>query len=176
MSIDNNERRRKSQDKIEDAFVKLILTEDKKRINVSNVCKIAKVNRTTFYTNYIDLCDLISKIRYSRFSLLENILNDSTARKKENLIRLLEEAKTNQKFYYAWLHLFLERDCIMFSDFIKQEKNRFDSLEEYYFEAGFKQWFLAILFNYVRDGCPIEPVKMADNIIERCSNAVKNGE
>ena len=98
MSIDNDERRRKSQDKIEDAFVKLILTEDKKKINVSNVCKIAKVNRTTFYTNYIDLCDLISKIRFSRFKLLESILNDSTARKKENLISLLEEAKNNQKF------------------------------------------------------------------------------
>ena len=167
MSLENSERKRKSQDRIENAFVELILAEERKNIKVSNICKLAKVNRTTFYTNYIDLCDLISKIRYSKFKLLDKLLNDKDFRTKDNLIALFEDAKNNNKFYLSWLDLFLERDCIMLSDYLKQEKNKHDSVEDYYSETGFKQGLLAIIYNYVRDDCPIEPETLVNLVFTR---------
>ncbi len=51
--MENKERRRKSQDKKEKAFVELILTEDRRNINVSNICKLAKVNIYQMYKNRI---------------------------------------------------------------------------------------------------------------------------
>ena len=160
--MENKERRRRSQDKIEKAFVELILTEDRRNINVSNICKLAKVNRTTFYTNYIDMCDLISKIKHSKFKLFNEVYENKETRSREKLLALFEDAKKNKKFYLAWLNLSLERDCIMPTDYLKQEKSKFDNVEDFYSEFGFKQGLLTILYCYLRDGCPIEPDKLVD--------------
>ena len=48
------------------------------------------------------------------------------------------------------------------TDYLKQEKSKFDNVEDFYSEFGFKQGLLTILYCYLRDGCPIEPDKLVD--------------
>ena len=53
------------------------------------------------------------------------------------------------------------------SDYLKQEKNKHGSVEDYYSEIGFKQGLLAIIYNYVRDDCPIKPETLVDLVFTR---------
>ena len=58
MNTKNNRRRRESVEKIEKAFVKLLQTEELKRITVADICKESGLNRSTFYANFLDVYDL----------------------------------------------------------------------------------------------------------------------
>ena len=50
---------------------------------------------------------------------------------------------------------------------IELEKSKFDNVEDYYSEFGFKQGLLTILYCYLSDDCPIEPHKLVDLVFTR---------
>ncbi|MEE1049483.1 MAG: TetR/AcrR family transcriptional regulator, partial [Clostridia bacterium] len=55
MNVKNNKRRRESIDKIEKAFLNMLLTKELNEISVTQICKETNLNRSTFYANYIDI-------------------------------------------------------------------------------------------------------------------------
>lgn len=63
MNVQNNKRKRLSQEKIEKAFVTLLQGKELNQITVTDICKMTGLNRTTFYNNYLDIYDLADKIR-----------------------------------------------------------------------------------------------------------------
>ena len=76
MNVKNNKRRRKSQEKIEKAFIELLQTCEIEDITVSDLIKITELNRSTFYANYIDIFDLADKTREKLENEFSNLFAD----------------------------------------------------------------------------------------------------
>ena len=62
MNTKNNSRYKISSDKIETAFLTLLLNHKYEDITISQICNQANINRSTFYCHYSDINDLIIKI------------------------------------------------------------------------------------------------------------------
>ena len=62
MNKKNNSRYKISSDKIETAFLTLLLNHKYEDITISQICEQANINRSTFYCHYSDINDLIIKI------------------------------------------------------------------------------------------------------------------
>ena len=76
MNVKNNKRRRKSQEKIEKAFIELLQTCEIEDITVSDLIKITELNRSNFYANYIDIFDLADKTREKLENEFSNLFAD----------------------------------------------------------------------------------------------------
>ena len=76
MNVQNNKRRKVSQEKIEKAFVTLLQEKELNQITVTDICKITKLNRTTFYNNYLDIYDLAAKIRLKLIQDVDDLYHD----------------------------------------------------------------------------------------------------
>ena len=55
MNVQNNKRRKESQEKIEKAFIELLQSRQIKDITVSDLIKLTGLNRSTFYANFEDI-------------------------------------------------------------------------------------------------------------------------
>lgn len=94
MNTKNNKRRRESQNKIEKAFVNMLLTKSINKISVTDICKETKLNRTTFYANYIDMYDLADKIRINIENCFDKAFKDKENHNALTLFRLIYENQT----------------------------------------------------------------------------------
>ena len=61
-SKDEDRRVRKTEDGIEDAFIKLLKEKPIQKITVRELTDMADINRATFYTHYTDVYDLLRKM------------------------------------------------------------------------------------------------------------------
>ena len=105
MNIKNNSRYKASSEKIETAFLTLILNHKYEDITISDICKQANVNRSTFYAHYDDINDLIIKIE-SKFSQgTANIFNYGERQTHEAMIEMFAFVKANKHFYKAFLNI-----------------------------------------------------------------------
>ena len=67
MNTKNNKRYKINCEKIETAFLTLILNHKYEDITISQICETAEINRSTFYAHYDDINDLTIKIE-SKFA------------------------------------------------------------------------------------------------------------
>ena len=105
MNIKNNSRYKMSSEKIETAFLTLILNHKYEDITISQVCKQAGVNRSTFYCHYDDINDLIIKIE-SRFAKgTAAIFNYGARQTHEAFVEMFTFIKENKYFYKAFLNI-----------------------------------------------------------------------
>ena len=105
MNTKNNSRYKMSSEKIETAFLALILNENYDDITISQVCKQANINRSTFYAHYDDINDLIIKIE-SRFAKgMASIFNFGERRTHEAFVEMFNFVKENKYFYKAFLNI-----------------------------------------------------------------------
>ena len=107
MNTPNNRRRKDSQDRMINAFVKLLQEKDLNRITVTDICKLAEVNRTTFYANYIDIYDLAYAVQKRLEDDIAQLYDfggqhNFTA---DNFLKLFYHIKGNQLFYKTYFKL-----------------------------------------------------------------------
>ena len=105
MNIKNNSRYKASSEKIETAFLTLILNHKYEDISISEVCKQAGINRSTFYAHYDDINDLIIKIESKFAQGTANIFNYGERQTHEAMIEMFTFVKTNKHFYKAFLNI-----------------------------------------------------------------------
>lgn len=105
MNIKNNIRYKMSSDKIETAFLTLILNHNYEDITISQVCKEANINRSTFYCHYDDINDLIIKIEGKFAKGMATIFNYGERQTHEAFIEMFTFIKENQYFYKAFLNI-----------------------------------------------------------------------
>ena len=84
MNVQNNKRKRLSQEKIEKAFVTLLQGKELNQITVTDICKMTGLNRTTFYNNYLDIYDLADKIRLKLINDVKALYEDERIKKLQN--------------------------------------------------------------------------------------------
>ena len=105
MNIKNNLRYKKSSEKIETAFLTLILKHRYEDITISQVCKQAGVNRSTFYCHYDDINDLIIKIESKFAQSMANIFGYGERQTHEAFVDMFTFVKDNKYFYKAFLNI-----------------------------------------------------------------------
>ena len=105
MNIKNNIRYKMSSEKIETAFLTLILNYKYDDITISQVCKQAGINRSTFYCHYDDINDLIIKIEGKFAKGMATIFNYGERQTHEAMIEMFTFVKENKHFYKAFLNI-----------------------------------------------------------------------
>jgi len=105
MNIKNNSRYKMSSDKIETAFLTLILNHKYEDITISEICKQAEINRSTFYCHYDDINDLVIKIESKFAKSMAGIFNFGERRTHEAFVEMFTFVKDNKYFYKAFLNI-----------------------------------------------------------------------
>jgi len=105
MNTKNNSRYKMSSEKIETAFLTLILNHKYEDITISQVCKQAGVNRSTFYCHYDDINDLIIKIEGKFAKSMATIFNYGERQTHEAFVEMFTFIKNNKYFYKAFLNI-----------------------------------------------------------------------
>lgn len=163
MNTPNNQKRKKSQEKIEKIFLQLIQKKNIEEISVSMICEIAKLNRSTFYANYIDIYDLAEKIKknmeeeFAKFQLSVNSKQDTNG-----YLNLFKYIKDNQIFFKTYFKL----ETISMSPTTqynvemaeKYYNNQYIDYHIEFFRAGLN----AIIKKWLYNGCEESPETMAE--------------
>lgn len=159
MNVKNNKRRLQSREKIEKAFLNIILEKSIKQITVTEICKKCKLNRSTFYANYIDIYDLADTI-------CKKIENDF---KQEFLFIENHTALSMFKFIYDnqimfKIYFMLGYDKEYQTEFydIERAKQDFDDKYVDYHIEFFRNGFTAIVKKWLNDGCKQTPEEMTE--------------
>lgn len=105
MNTKNNSRYKISSDKIETAFLTLLLNHRYEDITISQICNQADINRSTFYCHYSDINDLIIKIENKFAKSTANIFNFGERQTHEAFVEMFTFVKENKYFYKAFLNI-----------------------------------------------------------------------
>ena len=105
MNVKNNSRYKMSSEKIETAFLTLILNHKYEEITISQVCKQAGINRSTFYCHYDDINDLIIKIERKFAEGMASIFSYGERQTHQAFVEMFTFVKENKYFYKAFLNI-----------------------------------------------------------------------
>lgn len=153
--------KKKSQEKIESAFIQLIQEYELNEISVSSICKLAQVNRSTFYANYLDIYDLADKIKDDMYHTMLEIYHEEANTKKHsyNFLKLFEHIQDNQLYYKTMLKLKID-----FSKYFDYKHQDIEALKYYgtsknveYHVAFFEAGISAIITMWLENGCQESP-------------------
>ena len=171
MNIQNNQRRKKSQEQIEKIFLQLIQKKNIEEISVSMICKIANLNRSTFYANYIDIYDLAEKIKkimeieFANFQLSNNAKQDS-----DGYLNMFKYIKDNQIFFKTYFKLEeISNDLPMQYRVELAEKyydNKYIDYHIIFFRAGLN----AVIKKWLSNSCKETPEEINNIIISEYKN------
>lgn len=178
MNIQNNQRKKKSQEKIQKVFIELIQTKEINQITVSDICKKANLNRTTFYSNYIDIYDLANKIKENLFQAVLDLYPDETKEKKHSydFLKLFKHIKENQLFYKTYFKLNYDDNFDVFDgmiDYNEVIKYYGNNTNINYHITFFKSGLNAVIKRWLYYGCIESPEEMRDIIISEYNNENK---
>ena len=105
MNVKNNSRYKMSSEKIETAFLALILNNKYEEISISQICKEAGINRSTFYCHYDDINDLIVKIEQKFAKSMASIFEYGGRLTNRAFVEMFTFIKDNKYFYKAFLNI-----------------------------------------------------------------------
>lgn len=74
--MESNEKRLKTEMKIQRAFIKIVIIEGFDKLTISALIKEAKINRGTFYIHYLDKYDLKSQYEKEIILDIQNIFSN----------------------------------------------------------------------------------------------------
>jgi len=167
MNTPNNKRRRESQKKMENAFVRLLQERELNQITVTDICKAADVNRTTFYANYQDIFALAEAVKKR---LEEDILSlyqeeQATKRSSHNFLPLFTHIRDNQLFYKSYFTLCTDGQLSVFGYDTEAAEARFGSQYIDYHIEFFGNGLNAVIKKWLRGGCRETPEEI-NSILE----------
>ena len=105
MNTKNNSRYKTSSDKIETAFLTLLLNNKYEDITISQICKQSNINRSTFYCHYSDINDLIIKIENKFAKSITDIFGFGEKQSNDAFVEMFTFVKNNKYFYKAFLNI-----------------------------------------------------------------------
>ena len=159
MNVKNNKRRKTSVEKIEKAFMELLIEKSPSEITVSEISQKAEINRSTFYANFLDIDDLSQNIKEHLLKEFQKIYEtEIKSRKNSNdFLKLFYHIKENQTIYNAYFKLgasFTEKE--VHYDYTLAEKYFDNKYIDYHIEFFYKG-LNAILIKWLNGGCKESP-------------------
>lgn len=172
MNIQNNKRRRDSQNKIEKIFVELIQSKEINEISVTDICKRANLNRSTFYANYVDIYDLADKVSKKLesevYSLYKEERNNNI--NSNDFLKLFKHIKENQIFYRTYFKLEMDKYFIIKEWDTNLSKSIYDDKYIDYHIEFFMSGFNAVVKKWLYNGCRETPEEIESIIKEEYKN------
>lgn len=177
MNIKNNARYKMSSEKIETAFLTLILNHKYEEITISQVCKQANINRSTFYCHYDDINDLIIKIESKFAKGTASIFNYGERQTHDAFIEMFTFVKDNKYFYKAFLNIpystLAEYNTKI--EVLKNIGNRSNidkskNIEIYYRASFFGAGIKEICRLWIERDCKESPNQMAKLLLDEYAN------
>lgn len=171
MNIENNKRRKKSQDKIEKIFLQLIQKKNIEDISVSTICELANLNRSTFYANYIDIYDLAIKVQenmeveFANFQLSNNSKQDPSG-----YLNMFKHIKDNQIFFKTYFKLEEISKNVPTQYRIELAKRYYDNKFIDYHIEFFRAGLNAVIKKWINGGCKETPEEINEIIISEYKN------
>lgn len=161
MNTKNNKRKRESIEKIEKAFINMLIKKEINKISVTDICKETGLNRSTFYSNYIDIYDLADKLREK----LENDFDSQfRGNSEDGAVKMFRHIYENQLFYKIYFKLgYDEKHQTYIYDKTRAEKD-FEGKHVKYHIEFFRNGLNAIIKMWLNDGCKETPEEMAEII------------
>jgi len=171
MNIKNNSRYKMSSEKIETAFLTLILNHKYEDITISQVCKQAGINRSTFYCHYDDINDLIIKIESKFAKSMANIFNYGERQTHEAIIEMFTFIKENKYFYNAFLNIpYITLAEVNTKNECLKNLNMSNDLEFYYRASFFAAGIKELCKIWLSRDCKESPKEMAELILKEYTN------
>ena len=159
MNVKNNKRKRESIEKIEKAFIEMLMTKELNQISVTDICNETGLNRSTFYANFTDVYALADSLREKLEADFDEQFKKETNRDAVTMFRHIYE---NQLFYKAYFKLgYDESHQVYVYDMPRAEKD-FGSKNVKYHIEFFRNGFNAIIKMWLNSGCRETPEEMAD--------------
>lgn len=181
MNIKNNKRYKSNSEKIETAFLSLLLHKAYGDISISDICKHAEINRSTFYAHYDDINDLIVTIETKFANSMSAIFNYGLRQSNDAFVEMFTFVKNNKYFYKAFLNIpyitIAERntkDTILTT--IKDNSHKSHTLDNEivyrasFFGAGIKE----ICRMWLENDCKESPEQMAALLKSEYTNRSEN--
>lgn len=177
MNVKNNLRYKASSEKIETAFLTLILNNKYENITTSQICEQAGVNRSTFYCHYNDINDLIIKIEGKFAKGMASIFNYGERQTHEAMVEMFTFVKANKHFYKAFLNIpyttLAERNTKI--EVLKNIKEKFNidkskTMEIYYRASFFGAGIKEMCRLWLENDCKETPEEMASLLLEEYKN------
>ena len=176
MNVKNNKKYKNNSEKIESAFLALILNHNYDDINISQICQVAEINRSTFYAHYDDINDLIITIEGKFANSMAKIFAFGKKYDNHAFIEMFQFVKNNQYFYKAFLNIpyitFAESDIRKKILGQLKDKGTYSQLDDVaifyranFFGAGIKE----VCRIWLDHGCKESPEEMAKIILEEYS-------
>lgn len=177
MNIKNNSRYKMSSEKIETAFLTLILNHRYEDISISQICEEAKINRSTFYSHYDDINDLIIKIEARFAKNTANIFNFGERQTHEAFIEMFNFVKENKYFYKAFLNIpqitLAERNTkieVLKNIGSSSSVKKTDTMKIYYRASFFGAGIKEMCRIWLERDCIESPEEMATLLLEEYTN------
>ena len=171
MNKTNNQRRKKSQEKIEKIFLQLIQKKNIDEIKVSTICEMANLNRSTFYANYIDIYDLVEKIKKNMELEFANCqLSNNSKQDFKGYLNMFKYIKNNQIFFKTYFKL---------EEYSKDKPTQYHvELAEKYYDNKFIDYHIeffraglnAIIKKWLNNGCLETPEEINEIITSEYKN------
>ncbi len=177
MNVKNNKRYKMSSEKIETAFLSLILNNRYENITISQVCKEANINRSTFYCHYDDINDLIIKIEGKFAKSMATIFNYGERQTHDAFIEMFTFIKDYRYFYKAFLNIpyttLAETNTKknILSN-VKEKKSVLfkDEIEVFYRASFFGAGIKEMCRIWLERGCKESPKEMAQILLKEYKN------
>lgn len=172
MNRKNNQGYQKTHQNIKDCFGRLIERKNFRLITIQEICLEAGINRSTFYAHYQDIYDVLDQIGQD---LAQDLLTDyEKARSLRKLtgqdyaMIFFAHCQKHRRYYRVLLtdpsNPVLANDFTLLQQHIAAPLLKYYQVDEragsYYFNF-MKAGFMAVLKQWLDDGCPETTEKMA---------------
>ena len=178
MNIKNNSRYKMSSEKIETAFLSLLLNKNYEDISISDICKKACINRSTFYSHYDDINDLIIKIESTFASSMASIFNFGLRQNHEAFIEMFTFVEKNKYFYKAFLNIpyttLAEKNTKQSIMFTLKDYAKDNDISLFYRASFFGAGIKEICKLWLERDCKETPQQMAELLLKEYSNRYEN--
>lgn len=170
MNIKDNALSKKSQSRIEGAFLELLEEQNRKRMSVSAICKKAQINRSTFYAHYTDIFALVNEIQEKKQQELIEIIESSFSVDSDDVVKVMTQVfhfvADNNVFYTLYLenHSGVELfESLSLKNFLRQYTSSppKTDIERHYRATFFIAGVGAVMREWLREGCKESPLMMA---------------
>ena len=159
MNVKNNKRKRESIEKIEKAFMEMLMTKELNQISVTDICNVTGLNRSTFYANFDDVYALADSLKAKLEQDFDEHFKSVTNRDAVTMFRHVYE---NQLFYKAYFKLgYDESHKVYVYDKPRAQKDFENKHIKYHIEF-FRSGLNAIMKMWLDSGCIETPDEMAE--------------
>lgn len=179
MNTKNNQRYRDTEQLIQKTLLSLAKNTDIRQVTIRAICEEAQINRSTFYAHYLDINDLVDRMGRDMITDIGRLFEESAQPlsvflTEPFLVRMITYVKDHRDFFDIYLNQYgpiaAENFSLLWDDPGRSFIESFgvtDTSEQWYHFTFFKAGFIAVLSQWVRNGCREQPEFLARVILHQ---------